>query len=82
MICSDTIDNTTGITKICHLGLQHCNPLEFTCGWYMHLLVMVFWPMPGLPRVAAPLTALSREKVLQSFHSYGGPYSFGGLAVT
>ena len=45
------------------------------------------WPTPGMHRVAAPSTTLSRGEssaapsaVLQPSHLYGGAYSFGGLA--
>ena len=45
------------------------------------------WPTPGMHRVAAPCTALSRGEpsaaqsaVIQSFQLYDGAYSFGGLA--
>ena len=45
------------------------------------------WPTPGMHRVTAPSTTLSRGEpsaapsaVLQSSHLYGGAYSFGGLA--
>ena len=45
------------------------------------------WPTPGMQRVAAPSTTLSRGEpyaaqsaVPQPCHLYGGAYSFGGLA--
>ena len=45
------------------------------------------WPAPGMHRVAAPSTTLSRwepsttqSAVPQPSHLYGGAYSFGGLA--
>ena len=45
------------------------------------------WPTPGIHRVAAPSTTLSRGEpyatqsaVPQPSHLYGGAYSFGGLA--
>ena len=44
------------------------------------------WPTPGMYRLAAPSTTLSRgalcysSAVSQPSHLYGGPYSFGDLA--
>ena len=45
------------------------------------------WPTPGIHRVAAPSTTLSKEEpsitqsvVFQPFHIYGEAQSFGGLA--
>ena len=45
------------------------------------------WPTPGMHRVAAPSTTLSRGEppaiqsaVIQPFQLYGGAYSFGSLA--